>query len=457
MDEKNMGELFTCRKGFLGAAGLILLISFSSLRANADEKKTEPGNRVVEESGTQSAGKKDSSSFATKAARTLLAPHQASFFGHQHTIDVFPIAYLSLRTGLNLGFRSYIQAAGRDPYLYRLTFQVLASLKGEHKHKVIFEYPYIAGSRFGIRVRAQWERDLEARYFGIGNNSVNAEELTRAGRDGFVHEDFYFYNLKRPWVTVHGTYQVVPKVLIWFGFGIQQVDPQLKHGAATSFLAQERPFGFMGGTGRWLSFRLSWDTRTDPVFPTGGFLSELTFEPNFGSVKEQIVDAGETATRSGNVEFLRYTFSDAHFLPLRSGRLIFANRVAFEAIAGEAPYYAFGEIAGERRTRVLGGSQSLRGFQSRRFQDKIKLFTLSEIRYRYRTFDLAGQSFELIFMAFFDTGRVWHQWSEIAFKNFHRTFGAGIWINWNDALIARLEIGRSPEDIIPFLRLGTAF
>lgn len=427
----------------------LLLWFYNAAQSEARSEKKKAQEKNAKDKSEQNGG------FIGNATRKLFEDHDARLLGAPHRLNIFPIGYYDFRTGVNLGVFSRIESRRDNPYLYRLTLQFIASHKGSHKHKVIFEYPHIGRSGFGFKVFAEWERDLEARYFGIGNDSLFESELTDSGSDDFINEDFYLYNLKRPRLSVYGARQIITNITFWFGFGFEFADPQLKAGAERSFLGQDRPFGHLGGWGRHLSFRLSWDTRTDDVFPLKGFLTEFSVEPNFASVKEEVRTNGSEQTR--RVEFFRYTFSDAHFLPIRSDRLIFANRVAFEAIAGDAPYYALGEIAGERHTHVLGGSHTLRGFQSRRFQDKIKFFTLTELRYHYRTFHIFSQSFDLIFIGFFDTGRVWSRWSEIAFDDFHSTFGAGVWLNWNKKMIFRLDVGRSREQVIPYFRLYAAF
>jgi len=72
--------------------------------------------------------------------------------------------------------------------------------------------------------------------------------------------------------------------------------------------------------------------------------------------------------------------------------------------------------------------------------------------------NLMSESFGMIFIAFFDSGRVWEKWSDLAFNDFHSTFGFGIWLNWDNNLIIRLDVGHSREEtFFPFLRLNTAF
>ena len=437
---------------FSFAAIIVITMSVGGDHAQAASGQPGEKTRTQEKDSTNRSG-----GFIGNATRKLLEDHNAQLLGTRHTVTVLPIGYYDFRTGLNLGVFSRIQCKQDNPYLYRLTLQVMASHKGSHRHKIIFAYPEIGRSHFGFRLHGEWERDLEARYFGIGNDSLNDEDLTNSGSGNFIDKDFYIYNLKRPRILLYGTREIFGNVVFWFGFGLEQVKPQLKAGAETSFLGQDQPFGYLGGSGRNLSFRLIWDTRSDDLFPLKGFLTEFSFEPNFASVNLNVAGANGMNRTSRSVTFYRYTFSDAHFLPIRSDRLIFANRIAFEAVAGDAPYYALGEIASVRETHALGGSQSLRGFQSRRFHDKIKFFTLTELRYSYRSFRLFAQSFDVIFIGFFDTGRVWGRGSDIAFKDFHSTFGAGVWLNWNNRMIFRLDVGRSQEQLTPFFRLSTAF
>lgn len=437
------------------AVSVFLIVS---LLGNAEAQfNLKEAHRSTYKNRLKSSRKQSSGGLLANTARMLFKYHQATIFGTPHTINVLPIVYFHFRTGVNLGFRTFLLANQKKPFLYRLTLQVNASLKGSHKHKLTFEYPYIGNSLFGVFVQAKWERDLQARYFGLGNNSSNKDDFTDPKNENFVDENYYLYNLKRPRLAVFGTRQIFPNVLFWLGFGLEKVEPQLKRGSDTSFLFKDRPFGFLGGSGRYLSFRLSWDTRSNEIFPTRGFLTELSVEPNFASVNQEVQGANGSEIRARRVTFYRYTFSDAHFIQLHSKRFIFANRMAFEAIAGEAPYYAYGDMAGLRRIRSLGGSQSLRGFQSRRFQDRIKFLTLTELRFNFKRIYLMEQTFDLIFTAFFDNGRVWNRWTELSLNNFHTTYGGGVWLNWSNRLIIRLDLGRSKEEIIPFFRLNSAF
>ncbi len=400
----------------------------------------------------------DNKNILERTLRRVLAPRQARLFGRPYTYYFFPIAFYHLETGLNLGFRTQWFSPKRDSYLYRLRLQVIASLRNNHKHDFVFEYPQLAGSNIGFILRGAWERDLQTRYFGLGNNSINDKALTSSGNENFIHKDFYIYTLKRPRLSFFLTYHIFSRLVFGIGAGVHSTDPQPGDNPGESFLGVDRPFGHLGGSGKNLAFKLNWDSRSNRVFPLAGSHTELSFEPNWASVNVENQTPTGLQKQSQNFTFSRYTFSNASFLPVNSSRLILANRIAFEAISGDAPYYEFGQFSGQRNTRGLGGSQSLRGFSSRRFQDKIKLITLTELRFNYRPINLMSESFGMIFIAFFDSGRVWEKWADLAIKDFHSTFGIGIWLNWDNSIILRLDVGHSREEtFFPFLRLSTAF
>lgn len=446
MDRPRRRSYF-CNLPYLPALVLLLCALFS-IRAYSQDASAEPADSEDEAADE---------SLLQRMVNTVLADHRVDFFGNRHVVNVLPLAYYDLRTGVNFGFQGLLIAGTDADHAYKLNLQILASSKGSHKHKLVFRAPQITGSKFGIHFRGEWERDLEARYFGMGNNSLHDERLTDADNTQYVHEDYYLYNLKRPRFSIHGTYEFLPHLFFWLGYGFQSVDPQLKSGARTSYLGREQPFGHLGGSGQHLSFKLVWDTRRPHVFPRLGALTEISVEPNFDSVRQEVTVAGESSRRNRGVSYTRFTFSDAHFISL-TPRLVFANRIAFEGFTGDPPYYAFGDFGTIRQTRAVGGSQSLRGFQSRRFQDKLKFITLTELRYQFISdFELFSQRFDFILMGFFDNGRVWSSWSDLSADGFHKTYGMGVWVNWNKNLIVRLDVGRSPEQIIPYFRISSAF
>lgn len=395
-------------------------------------------------------GKKLENGLVQKLTRLFFTQKKTRLFGHVHTLNVVRFAYYDRYAGISLG----LDATLNDPTRYHINLRLIASLRGAHNHRFLFAYPRVSGSRFGLFFRAEWLRDLRRRYYGLGNTSVNDRSLTDKKSDTYIDDTYYLYNFKRPRLTVWSSYLLSRQWSIWFGYGLQWVEPQLKKEPERSFLAQDRPFGYLGGSGNHFTFRLSWDTRDHRLYATRGFLTEFAFEPNFASV---VVPVGPSKRTRRDVTYYRYLFSDAHFLPLLGPRLVLANRVVFEAITGDAPFYAFGELADRVYSHVLGGSHSLRGYEDQRFQDKVKFLTLTELRYRFYQLAFAGQAFDLIVVGFFDTGRVWPSVSEIRFRGFHTTFGAGLWLRWNRNTVMRADLGRSPEQWKANFRFEASF
>ncbi len=435
-----------------------LVLPQSVLRAQisppADTSAQHPDSlRAVDSSAVTS--QKDG--ILTRAADTFLEDHPARVFGQPAKVNVLPIVYHDFRTGWNFGFRAVFKSGFSRPHSYWIKLQVIGSNKGSHKHKLLFDYPNIRNSPWGFRVLAEWRRDLVARYYGLGNASVRDKNAIDPGAERFVDKDFYVFNLKRPRLAVYGTHRITRDMTLWLGLGLDSAEPQLKSDPERSFLGEERPFGYHGGDGQYLSLRLTWDTRSHRVFPRRGFLAQASIEPNWASVEDEIDATAGSQKISRSVRFQRFTVSDAHFFPIKSDRLILANRVAFEAVTGTPPFYVLGEFSGLRRARALGGSQSLRGFKSRRYQDNIKFITLTELRYNLRRFEVFSQALELIAMAFLDSGRVWRRWSDLSLHDLHLTQGLGVWLNWNNSMILRLDLGRSSEGWSPYLRLSTAF
>ncbi|RMF68941.1 MAG: hypothetical protein D6743_02685, partial [Calditrichaeota bacterium] len=120
------------------------------------------GNSVAQSGKPEGKQTKDDqeTGVVARTARTLLKHHETQLFGRPFTINALPLAFFTQRTGLNFGFRALLTSRETRPYLYRLTLQVLASVRGSHRHRLVFDYPRIGGTRFGAVFRAEWVRDL---------------------------------------------------------------------------------------------------------------------------------------------------------------------------------------------------------------------------------------------------------------------------------------------------------
>jgi len=99
-----------------------------------------------------------------------------------------------------------------------------------------------------------------------------------------------------------------------------------------------------------------------------------------------------------------------------------------------------------------GGPSGIRGVPSGRYLGRIKAIGNIELRSLPIAFHFLGQSFHLGGDLFFDTGRIWLDYT---FKNpldgtglgLKYGTGAGIYALWGQAALFRVEVAYSPDQV----------
>jgi hypothetical protein len=99
-----------------------------------------------------------------------------------------------------------------------------------------------------------------------------------------------------------------------------------------------------------------------------------------------------------------------------------------------------------------GGSAGIRGVPVARYLGPIKAIVNSELRAMLFGFRAFGQSFHLGTGVFFDTGRVWSDYtfnSPLDGKGLGLKWGTGAsaYLMWGQAAIFRMEIAYSPDAV----------
>ena len=117
----------------------------------------------------------------------------------------------------------------------------------------------------------------------------------------------------------------------------------------------------------------------------------------------------------------------------------------FEVLSGEVPLYAFGEIGGSRRSKGLGGSDSLRGFDRQRFTDNVRFFTNTEVRHLLRNTTAFRQYLDWYGVLFVGTGQVASVREDLGVGRTHGSTGIGVRVSWNTDFVIRSDLGFSPE------------
>jgi hypothetical protein len=197
-----------------------------------------------------------------------------------------------------------------------------------------------------------------------------------------------------------------------------------------------------------LAAGFSYDSRDDEIFPHSGMLHEVgvRFEQGFP------LDANVRYVEAGAI--LR------GFVPL-GDRVVLAGRFIANFQAGNVPFYDLFQAGPFDMKEMPGGSAGVRGVPVGRYLGPIKLVGNIELREMLLKFSVLGQKFTLGNDVFFDTGRVW---SDYSFRSpldgtgvgLKYGVGAGLYVLWGQAAMLRIEAAYSPDAVSenPSLPLG---
>ncbi len=144
--------------------------------------------------------------------------------------------------------------------------------------------------------------------------------------------------------------------------------------------------------------------------------------------------------------YLKATNSISGYKTFFGDRITVANRVGVDAVFGST--YFFQDVQ-------LGGENSLRGFNSRRFTGKTGVYNNFDVR--IKLFESLSYVFpgSLGLIGFYDVGRVWmtNEKSNV----WHNGTGGGIFVMPADLFVIQAVIGASKEAILPYIRVGLSF
>jgi outer membrane protein assembly factor BamA len=381
------------------------------------------------------------------AVRWLSKRRQFTLGGVPYGITGLPFLFFSPNTGWNYGTRLHWADYRRRPYRYKLTLHIQRSTEGKLKNRIRLKVPRISGTGFGLRLEASLERNLRTRYYGLGNDSKFNQELVDRNSPEYIDDNYYYYILEEdPRILLSLLRHIYGPMSISGGLGLERTEVD-QRGRAAFYLDQGTPDGVKDGFTGFLSVTLEWDSRDDDVVPSRGVFHEWSYQSSRNSLIGLFFE---------EINFQRYTFTDTRYMGF-SDRLTFAHRAVFEVLAGEIPLYAYGEIGGSRRVKGLGGSHSLRGFDTQRFTDDVRFFSNAESRYLLHSMWFFRQYLEWYGVGYFDVGRVWPDLKEVGVGGMHWSSGGAIRLSWNKDFVIRFGVGYSVEQVDIFFNLGNAF
>jgi outer membrane protein assembly factor BamA len=177
----------------------------------------------------------------------------------------------------------------------------------------------------------------------------------------------------------------------------------------------------------------SWDSRDNEWSPTWGGLHEVT-----------LALAGPWAGASSIWGRFNATFR--WYRPLGTEKLVFAQRLTFDALIGDVPLFELGLFGGLSPTEGYGGREAGRGFFRRRFAAPVKGLSVTELRYQPFEWPIRRRTLGLGFKAFADIGELFRPEAFLA-DGAHIAGGPGLFIVWDRFFVLRADVGFSSEGV----------
>jgi len=334
---------------------------------------------------------------------------------------------------------------GIVPYRWNMDLVAAVSLKGvpggvemaQQSYLWDIDVPALAGGKLRVNPFAEFRRTVNQGYFGLGNAS---SPTPLAGSNNryfqYVHEEggvrqYMRYELSRPVYLVSVT-------------SARYVNPTPYPGSKLAGDASERAPGggplLVGVQPLAIGSQAAgflYDSRDSEIFTSTGWLAQL------GASFSQGLPLG------AGVTFGEAELSVARYVRL-GGPFVLAAQGVADFKFGQVPFFELFTGGVFKPDYMIGGSASVRGVPFGRYLGQIKGVANLEVRALHLRVHAFGQSFQFGNNVFFDTGRVW---SDYTFRSpldgngvgLKWGSGAGMYFLWGQAAMFRVEIAYSPD------------
>ena len=350
-----------------------------------------------------------------------------------------PIASYNSDDGLAGGMVVQAQWLGRvAPYKAALGAQVLFSTAGVQSHYLRLDVPRLFGTPLRLWVGAEYHRELNAPYYGLGNGSSS----NVADHPGVFGEHPFSYLRRYPQGSIAFTLPFSNSGVRLSAFArYLRLHVEAYDG---SLLALEQPPGSEGGEELSFGFGVLLDRRKGEAMPTEGYLLEAALRGAQRGMASEHTYLGGTARAMG-------------FVPIGS-RIVLAARIVGDALTPGTPLFELARFGGVDPLEGVGGERSVRGIPKARFIGRVKALGTAEMRVRLADARLLDRRVTFGAVAFIDTGRVWQlQGNDGGFFDLHTGAGGGLRA-YHREFVLRLDIGTSSERSASFyITFGSFF
>lgn len=296
--------------------------------------------------------------------------------------------------------------------------------KIERKLLLTYTDPALSNGRYSLGVGATFFKNATSRFFGIGQQTTEANETNYTAREVRAYWRLGLYLNEVTQVAIGQRYREV----------------RVQRGATDlPFSADRFPeVDGMQGTsivGHRITFYN--DTRDNLVTPTDGALVTAYAELN------------QNLRNGDNPVYYRYGLEVRKLFPSESKRMILVVRGELQATFGrQVPFY-------ERSS--LGGQNNLRGYGVDRFiDDHLIAFNVEQRIHVMRT-RLMGVSAEFEVAPFVDIGKVFNTFKTRQFQDYEITPGIGFRGIVRPSVVGRIDYGYSKEGGAVFAGLDFPF
>ena len=356
-----------------------------------------------------------------------------------------------------VGTMSYF-SDGVKPYRWNMDFILAASVKAgpngpevaQQSYLWQIDVPELFDPRIRINPEVSYTHTINYGYFGLGNASSGAPPAP-----GTVNPDRY-YEWTESIAQVRSSMRVEVRRPLAALFAAQYlyVAPAAYEGSVLARdIAAQAPGGgpLIYGTRPVslpsLAAGVIWDSRDSEIFPRSGMLHEVGVRGERGVP----FDSG--------VKYLEIGGIFRGYVPL--GPFVLAGRLVTNFQVGNVPFFDLFQAGPFDQKEMPGGSAGIRGVPVGRYLGPIKVIGNVELRSMLATFSVLKQRFSIGDTLFFDTGRVWSDYT------FHSPLdgsgvglkygvGGGIYVLWGQAAMLRIEAAYSPDAVAenPSLPIG---
>ena len=295
------------------------------------------------------------------------------------------------------------------------TMQFIASLSEKIERKLLFNYtdPAFSNGRYFLNFGGTYFKNATARFFGLGQTTVEGDETNYTAREIRANWRFGVYANEVTQIAVSQRFRQM----------------SLQKGATDlPFTGDVFPTvpGVEGETiivGTRATFY--YDTRNHLTTPTDGMAITAYAEIN------------NNVNNNDHPVYSRYELDMKKLFPSESKRAILVIRADLQVTLGDqVPFF---------EQSSLGGQNNLRGYGVDRFIDKNLVAASIEERIHIARTKIAGVAADFEFAPFLDTGQVFNSFKDVSFKDYRMTPGLGFRGIVRPNVVGRIDYGFSKE------------